>query len=107
MSANSFKEYDASARSLKIPPLILKKCAVRTRIWMEYSEAVANGRVSALVTIRGSLLNRYPKRIADLAIKHRLPSMNERSEYVEAGGLMPLKQPTMPTVSGAPHITST
>jgi putative ABC transport system substrate-binding protein len=28
------------------------------------------------------------KQIAALAIKHRLPSMNEDSPYVEAGGLM-------------------
>ena len=34
------------------------------------------------------MLNRYPKRIADLAIKNRLPSMNEGSAYVDAGGLM-------------------
>jgi putative tryptophan/tyrosine transport system substrate-binding protein len=36
----------------------------------------------------GGLFNLYTKRIADLAIKNRLPSMNERSEYVEAGALM-------------------
>ena len=34
------------------------------------------------------MLIRYPKRIADLAIKNRLPSMYEGSEYVEAGGLV-------------------
>jgi len=45
-------------------------------------------RVSALITIRGPLLNRYPKQIAELAIKNRLPSMHEGSENVEAGGLM-------------------
>jgi putative tryptophan/tyrosine transport system substrate-binding protein len=44
--------------------------------------------VSALVTIDGPLLNRYPKQIAALAIKNRLPSMHERSENVEVGGLM-------------------
>ena len=38
--------------------------------------------------IRTALLLRYPKRIADLAIKKRLPSMSEGSEFVEAGGLM-------------------
>ncbi len=31
---------------------------------------------------------RYPQRIADLAIKNRLPSMYEAIEFVEAGGLM-------------------
>jgi putative tryptophan/tyrosine transport system substrate-binding protein len=51
-------------------------------------QAGVKGRVSALVTIKGPLLNRYPKQIADLAIKNRLPSMTEASDYVEAGGLM-------------------
>ena len=44
--------------------------------------------MSALITVTGGLLNRYPKPIADLAIKNRLPSMYERSQYVEAGGLL-------------------
>src|SRR6201988_1941075 len=33
-------------------------------------------------------LVRYPKKIADLAIKNRLPSICEGSDQVEAGGLM-------------------
>jgi len=32
--------------------------------------------------------HRYPKPIADLAIRNRLPSMYERSHFVEAGGLV-------------------
>jgi putative tryptophan/tyrosine transport system substrate-binding protein len=34
------------------------------------------------------LIVRYPKRIADLAINTRLPSMYEENEYAEEGGLM-------------------
>jgi hypothetical protein len=34
-----------------------------------FHAAAATGRVSALIPIRNSLINRYPKRIADLAIK--------------------------------------
>jgi len=46
--------------------------------------------VSALVTVSGALTLTlsYRNRIADLAIKNRLPSMHERNEFVEAGGLM-------------------
>jgi len=51
-------------------------------------QAAAKRHVNALVTIRGVLLTRYPKRIADLAIKYRLPSMHEGRQLVEAGGLM-------------------
>jgi putative ABC transport system substrate-binding protein len=51
-------------------------------------QAAAKERVSALVTIGDALLNRYLKRITDLAIKNRLPSMYETGQWVEAGGLM-------------------
>ena len=34
------------------------------------------------------MINRYPKQIADLAIKRRLPLMCEGSQFVEAGDLM-------------------
>ena len=51
-------------------------------------QAAANGGATALITVTGGLLNRYPKAIADLAIKNRMPSMYERSPYVEAGGLV-------------------
>ena len=44
--------------------------------------------MSALITVTGTVLVRYPKKIAELAIKNRLPSMFEESGYVEAGGLM-------------------
>ena len=44
--------------------------------------------VSAVITVRGSLLNRYSEKISKLLIRNRLPSMHERNEDVEAGGLM-------------------
>ena len=44
--------------------------------------------MNALVTVRSSTFNRYRKQIAELAIKNRLPSMTEGSDYVEPGGLM-------------------
>ena len=51
-------------------------------------KAAAKEHVSSLVGIRGALLNRYPKEIAGLAVKHRLPVMYEGSEFVDAGGLI-------------------
>jgi putative ABC transport system substrate-binding protein len=51
-------------------------------------QAAANAGATALITVTGGLLNRYPKVIADLAIKNKMPSMYERSPYVEAGGLV-------------------
>jgi putative tryptophan/tyrosine transport system substrate-binding protein len=51
-------------------------------------QGAANAGVNAIITNRDALTASYLKRIADLAIKYRLPSMNEDSPYVEAGGLM-------------------
>jgi putative ABC transport system substrate-binding protein len=50
--------------------------------------AATKGRTSALIAITDALLSRNRKQIADLAIKNRLPSMFEASNYVGAGGLM-------------------
>ena len=52
-----------------------------------FTAAVKN-RVNGLVTIRDAVTASHIRRIAELAIKHRLPSMNEDSPYVELGGLM-------------------
>ena len=63
--------------------------AIKTTVVFEgVLQAAAKERSSALLTIRDALINRYRKRITDRAIKHRLPSMYEGSEYVEDGGLM-------------------
>jgi putative ABC transport system substrate-binding protein len=51
-------------------------------------KAAAKGRASALITIRNPVLRRHTKRITELAIKNRLPSMHEGGESVEEGGLV-------------------
>ena len=86
-AAIAFKEYEAVARALKVQ---LQSLEVRypNPDFEGAFQAAAKGRASALITIRGSLFNRYPKQIAGLAIMNRLPSMSEGSEYVEAGGLV-------------------
>ena len=85
--AIGFKEYEVAARALKIP---LQSLEVRNPNpdFEGVFQAAAKGRVNALITVRNALLNRYVKRIADLAIRNRLPSMHETSDYVEAGGLV-------------------
>src|SRR5262249_41494728 len=81
-----FKDYETAASALKIP---LQSLEVRgpNPDFEGAFQAAAKARVSALIAANTSLLNRYPKRIADLAIKYRLPSMYEASYFVEAGGL--------------------
>jgi putative ABC transport system substrate-binding protein len=85
--AIAFKEYEAAARALKIQLQSLEIRAQNPDLKGAFQAAV-KGRASALITIRNPLLNRFSKRIVDLAIKNRLPLMCEDSEYVEAGGLM-------------------
>jgi putative tryptophan/tyrosine transport system substrate-binding protein len=86
-AANGFKEYETAGRALKIQ---LQSLGVRgpNPDLQGAFQAAAKGRVNALVTINTPVLNRQQKQIVDLAIKNRLPLMSERSEYVEAGGLV-------------------
>jgi len=82
-----FKEYEAAARDLKIP---LQSLAVQPQNpdFEVAFQAAAKRRVSALIAARNALLIVNRKQIAELAIKYRLPSMSERSDMVEAGGLV-------------------
>jgi putative tryptophan/tyrosine transport system substrate-binding protein len=42
----------------------------------------------ALIVLASSLTHRHLRRIADLAVKHQLPSIMEFSEFTDAGGLL-------------------
>jgi putative tryptophan/tyrosine transport system substrate-binding protein len=85
--AIAFKEYETAARALKVQLQSLEVRGPNPDLEGAFQTA-AKGRASALITVTGVLLTRYQKQIADLAIKNRLPSMYERNDYVEAGGLM-------------------
>ena len=54
---------------------------------MEHSKQLLKG-ASALITVTSAPLFLQRKRIVDLAIKNRLPSMYQGSAWVESGGLM-------------------
>ena len=85
--ANSFKEYHSAARAQKILLHSLEVGAPNPELEPVFREAVKQG-VSAVITVRGSLINRYSQKISALLIRNHLPSMHERKEDVEAGGLM-------------------
>jgi putative ABC transport system substrate-binding protein len=74
-AAFSLNEYEAAARVLKITiqPLYVRG---PNPDFDGAFQAAAKERVNALITIRDALTASNPKRIADLAIKHRLPSMH-------------------------------
>jgi len=86
-SAIGFKEYEEVAGTLKIEVQSLQVRGPKPELESAF-QAASKERASALITLRGPVLNRHTKQIAELAIKNRLPSMYEGSHFVEAGGLM-------------------
>jgi ABC-type uncharacterized transport system substrate-binding protein len=86
-AANGFKEYEAATLTLKMPLQSLEVRGPNPELESAFQTA-AKARVSGLIMVREAVLNRYAKRIAELAIKNRLPSMCEGSEFVEDGCLV-------------------
>ena len=84
---NALKEYEAAGRALKIPIQSLLVQSPNPDIEGAFREA-RKGRVSALVAARNNVVAPHTRKIAELAIKNRLPSMLERTDYAEVGGLM-------------------
>jgi putative ABC transport system substrate-binding protein len=85
--AIGFKDYEAAARALKIRLQSLDARGPNPDLARAFLEAVKGG-ANAVITITNGPLFRNSKRISDLALKNRLPSMYEGSTWVEAGGLM-------------------
>src|SRR6266542_4429418 len=50
--------------------------------------AASKGRADAVLVMSSGVLNAHRKRLAELAVKSRLPAIYFRSEFVEVGGLM-------------------
>jgi putative ABC transport system substrate-binding protein len=86
-SGGGFKGYEAAAQALKIP---FQSLEVRTPNpdFEGVFQAAKKGRANALIAVSNIRITGYHKRIADLAIKNRLPSMYETDKWVDAGGLM-------------------
>lgn len=77
---------EAGARALGIQPHV-----VHVRAAGELDDAfsrIASARAAAVLVLSDPVFLSERRRIADLAMKHRLPSVYSRSENVEAGGLI-------------------
>jgi putative ABC transport system substrate-binding protein len=85
-SAIGFKEYQAAARFLKIQLQSLEVRGPNPSLEGAFQAAI-KGRANAVIPIRNAVILKHTARIADLAIKNRLPSMYDGSNFVEAGGL--------------------
>ena len=85
--AMSLKEYEAAAPVLKVALQSLEVRGPNPDLESAF-QALAKARADALLTIFGPVLGRHTKRVAELAVNNRLPSMHDGSDWVEAGGLM-------------------
>jgi putative tryptophan/tyrosine transport system substrate-binding protein len=81
------KQYEAAARTLNIQLQSLQVRGPNPDIDGAF-QAAPKGPKSALITVRNPVLIPHSKRIVDLSMKNRLPSMYETSDSVEAGGLL-------------------
>jgi putative tryptophan/tyrosine transport system substrate-binding protein len=82
-----FKEYEAAAHALKVHLLSTDVRGPNPDLETAFQTAIKS-RAGAIITITNNNLFLQQKRIADLAVKNRLPSMFQGSTWVESGGLM-------------------
>jgi putative ABC transport system substrate-binding protein len=82
-----FKEYETAARTANIQIQSLDVRGPNPDLDGAFQTA-AKARIGAFITVTSAPLFLQRKRIADLAIKNRLPSMYQGSAWVESGGLM-------------------
>jgi putative ABC transport system substrate-binding protein len=83
----SFKEYSDAARALKIQIQSLDVRGPNPNLEGAFQTAKKE-RANAIITVTSAALFLQQKRIAELAIKNRLPSLFQGATWVEAGGLM-------------------
>jgi putative ABC transport system substrate-binding protein len=84
--ARDVRDMEVVARALKV-----RLHAVEARAPAEFAEAFSaatKARAGALIIVSGSMFFAHRARLAELAIRSRLPSMYLLKEYAEAGGLM-------------------
>ena len=86
--AGSRLNVDETEAAAKTAGLTIQRVAVGSAAGIEAAFAtVVRGRAGALIIVITARLFSYRKRIAELAVKHRLPTVVGLREYVEAGGL--------------------
>jgi putative ABC transport system substrate-binding protein len=86
-AASALQKYETAARALHLEIQSLPIKGSKPDLENRFRTAVKD-RLGALVIINNSLVRRYSKQIAELAIKNRLASMCEGSDYIDAGGLI-------------------
>ena len=86
-AAMGFEEYKVAAPALKIELQVQEVGGPNPNLAGAF-EALARGRAQGVIVSISPLTRRHTKAIVDLAVKNRLPSMYEASDFVDAGGLV-------------------
>ena len=86
-TGSAFETYVAAAHAFKIQLESLPVSRPNPDLEGAFQTAVKR-RASALIAVNHAVLSPHSKKIADLAIKNRLPLLAEVSSVVEAGGLV-------------------
>jgi putative ABC transport system substrate-binding protein len=85
-NVQGFQDYQSAARALG---LSVHRFAARGPGEFERAfAAMAEARIDALMVASGSMTSTYPRRIAELALRRRIPTMFSQGEFARAGGLM-------------------
>jgi len=80
------KEMDDAARALRVK-VQLREVKDSNDLRRAFS-SIGGGQTRGLITLLGAFTRNNLKRIAELAMKNRLPAMGGDTQFVEAGGLM-------------------
>lgn len=75
-------EVAGRALGVQITPVLVQDASELDRVFAAMAKTSVDGLVVDLV------LHEYRRRIADLALRHRLPAISGPKEFAEAGGLM-------------------
>jgi len=86
VSLPQWQEIDTAARTLRIESQLFD--VGKPEDFAAAFDAASRQRVGALVVGLGSLIQANHKLIAELAARHRIPTIFSSREFVEAGGLM-------------------
>jgi putative ABC transport system substrate-binding protein len=87
VKVREFEESKAAAQGLGLQLQSVEVWASRPDFDLAFA-ATRTARAEALLTLGNPLTSRHLRKIGELAASHRLPSMFDGREYVEAGGLI-------------------
>jgi len=88
LSTAALKDYQAAVGALKLRVQVLDVRDPNPDFLGALDRALTKEPIGGVIAVRDGLINLNSRRIADLALKKRLPSMFERGEYVQGGGLV-------------------